>query len=100
MISNIHSKFEFVNPLAEIVSLRENAGRIFAVKKNTEIFVGTIRAFDFLKSSNCFVMPHGVISSELTKNRRPTISIAKIAIKVNNFFDFSRNHNNLTMEVA
>jgi len=45
-------------------------------------------------------MPHGVISSELTKNRRPTISIAKIAIKVNNFFDFSRNHNNLTMEVA
>jgi Glycosyl hydrolase 2 galactose-binding domain-like len=115
MISNIHSKFEFVNPFAEIISFRENAGGIFAVKKNTEILEGTIRAFDFLKSSNCFVIPPGVISSELTKNRRPTISIAKIAIKVtlrrpslnvvkgNKFLMlifFSRNHNNLTMEVA
>ncbi|MDD5599886.1 MAG: hypothetical protein PHV82_18225, partial [Victivallaceae bacterium] len=74
----------------------------FAIEENTEISERTIGAFDLFVTIIWFAMPHGVSSGELTKNRRHTASIAKIAIKVNNFFSVNKispkNYNNLTME--
>ena len=60
MIANIHSKLKFVNPLAEIVSLRENTVRIFTVKKNTEFIEGTIRAFDMFRAIILSFLSHRV----------------------------------------
>jgi len=68
MISNIHSKLKFVNPLAEIVSFRKNVGRIFAIKKNTEIFEGTIRAFDMFRAIILSFLSHGVFPDKIKQN--------------------------------
>lgn len=57
----------------------------------------TIRAFDFSGTVSQLAMPHGVSSDELTENRRSIISIAKIAIKVNNFFNVNRNFLEITI---
>lgn len=94
MIANIHSKFKLINSFTEIAFFRENAGRIFSIKKNTKFIKGAIRAFDFSGTVSLLAAPHGVSSGKLAKN----------AIKINNFFNvneyFLRNNNNLTVEVV
>ena len=102
VVGEIHAELKRIDSFAQIVAFDKNRFRSFAIEENTEISERTIRAFDLFVTIIWFAMPHGVSSGELTTNRRPTASIARIAIKVNNFFSvneiFPKNNNNLTME--
>ena len=66
-----------IHEFAEIVSFCENAGWIFAVKKNTEVFEGTIRTFGMSRAIILSFLSHRVFPGKVKQN--PTMQTRKLS---------------------
>lgn len=99
MISDIHGKLKFIDSIAQIFSFRKNTPRVFAIKKNTKVFEGTIKSLNFFNVLSRFIMSHGVLGHELTKLEHVTV-ITRFMTKVNIIFEIkSQKNRSLTMGV-